>query len=152
MTLSQSIVKHIATLGPLGYIPIAPGTFSSLLAVLFVALLKPSNPSYIIIIIFTLTIGVVSADIAEKLFGIKDCQHIVIDEFAGFFVAMLFLPQKKGYLISAFIIYRVLDILKPPPLRKIEGLSGGIGIMADDIVAGIYTNIILEVWRLLTLS
>lgn len=86
------------------------------------------------------------SDGAEKLLG-KDSGNIVIDEVCGYAVSVLFVPKTGGYLIAAFILFRLFDILKPPPIRKIEQeVPGGIGIMLDDLLAGIYANICLQIW------
>ena len=86
---------------------------------------------------------------AEKDLG-KDSGHIVIDEFCGYLTAVLFIPKTPAWLIAAFILFRIFDIFKPPPIRKVERLiPGGAGIMLDDILAGIYANICLQAWRYL---
>ena len=83
----------------------------------------------------------------EKFFGTKDSSQIVIDEIIGFWVAMLFLPYNFMMVLFAFVIFRFLDIMKPFPINRLQRIKGGTGVMIDDIVAGIYTNIIL--WLLL---
>lgn len=148
MNSYSSVLKHIATLGPVGYMPIAPGTFGTLLAVAFIAILKPPTGVYIAIMLIVLILGTLASHRAEKLFNVKDPQRVVIDEFTGYFFSMAFLPQGNAYLLSSFILFRFLDILKPPPIRKIERLSGGAGIMADDLIAGFYTNVILQIWKI----
>ena len=86
---------------------------------------------------------------AEKVLDEKDSKKIIIDEFIGFYVAVLFLPKTPGFAIAAFLLFRFFDILKPLFISKLEKtLSNGLGIMADDILAGIYTNIVLQVWIL----
>ncbi|HAM52279.1 MAG TPA: phosphatidylglycerophosphatase A [Nitrospiraceae bacterium] len=149
--LKQFILKNIATLCFVGYIPIAPGTFGSLVAMLIFASLKPGNTAAISLLLFTVLIGTFSAQQAEKLMNEKDSRHIVIDEFAGYAVSVLFLPPVTSYYITAFLLFRFFDILKPPPIRNVERiLSGGIGIMADDVMAGVFTNALLQIWKILT--
>jgi len=146
----NSHLKHIATLGFIGYMPFAPGTFGTLAALVFMVILKPSLPSHIILTVFFIITGIVSSDKTEKLFGEKDSRHIIIDEFAGYTVSLLFLPLSWGYIIAAFVLFRLFDILKPPPLRRLEDFfNGGFGIMADDIGAAVYTNLLLQLWKLL---
>ncbi len=71
--------------------------------------------------------------------GIEDDQHIVIDEVAGYLVTMLPLPPTPGFLLAGFIVFRILDTWKPPPIRTIdERVGGGFGVMADDLLAGVY--------------
>jgi phosphatidylglycerophosphatase A len=142
----DSILKYTATLGFIGYLPSAPGTFGTLFAFLIFILLKPSAFLHMLILLIIIPIGILSAHRAEMLLDDKDSRHIVIDEFCGYFFSMICIPFSVGYSLIAFFLFRVFDILKPFPIRKIESfLSGGIGIMADDIMAAIYTNMILQV-------
>ena len=146
----MTILKYIATLGFIGYLPFAPGTFGTLAAVFFMVALKPSVLLHIALTVFFIIAGIVSSNKAEKLFGEKDSRHIIIDEFAGYTASLLFLPLSWGYIIAAFVLFRLFDILKPPPLRRLEDFfNGGFGIMADDIGAAVYTNLLLQLWKLL---
>lgn len=146
-TFFQSLLKHIATLGFIGYLPFAPGTWGTLAGLIFVIFANPSIPVHLAFIIAVAVIGVVASDTAEKIIGEADSGHIVIDEFAGYLVSVSFLPHTYGYLIAGFLLFRIFDILKPFPIRTLErALKGGAGIMADDILAGIFTNVILQVW------
>jgi phosphatidylglycerophosphatase A len=79
----------------------------------------------------------------------KDSKKIIIDEFIGFYVSVLYLPKTLGFAVAAFLLFRFFDILKPLFISKVEKtLSSGLGIMADDIMAGIYANIVLQIWLL----
>jgi phosphatidylglycerophosphatase A len=149
LKLSDSACKNIATLGPVGYIPKAPGTAGTAAALLLLFLIKPSAPVFLLLILGATVLGVMVSDRAEKILKDKDSSHIVIDEAAGYLFAMAFLPQTVGYLIAAFILFRIFDILKPGPIKKLQYLSGGAGVMADDIAAGITANVILQLWRIL---
>jgi phosphatidylglycerophosphatase A len=149
--LRQCILRNVATLGFVGYLPIAPGTFGSLVAMSVFAFLKPGNGAAVSLVAIIVLIGTLSAHHAEKLLHEKDSGHIVIDEFAGYALSVLFLPPVTSYYIAAFFLFRFFDILKPPTIRNIERiLSGGIGIMADDVMAGVLTNALLQIWKLLT--
>ncbi len=140
------ISRFFATLFFIGYIPFAPGTFGSLFAVVFIGVLKPDISLHIIIVVIGFFIGIISSDYAERYFDKEDCSCIVIDEFIGYLVSVLFIPLTFNYLIGAFFLFRFLDILKPVPIRYIERtFKGGLGIMIDDIAAGIITNIILQI-------
>jgi len=144
----RAILKHIATLWFIGYLPIAPGTFGSLFALALFILLKPTLPAHLVLILLIGTIGVISSHIAEIFLNERDSGHIVIDEVCGYFVSVLFLPYSLGYAVAAFFLFRFFDILKPFPIRQIESaMKGGIGIMTDDILAGIYANAILQIWN-----
>ena len=142
------VLKHIATMGFIGYFPFAPGTFGSLAALSFFILLKPSPFIHIIILSVVLPISIISSQHAEKFFNSKDSKHIVIDEFCGYLVSVFLVPF--SYALSAFLLFRFFDILKPFPIKKIESLlGGGLGIVADDIMAALYTNLILQIWKLI---
>lgn len=149
--VGQLLLKYIATLGPIGYLPVAPGTFGSLAALALFVAIRPS----VIVIFFMLSavivVGIFTAYHTERLLNEKDSKHIVIDEFGGFIVSVLSLPPDVPYYLAAFLLFRFFDILKPPPVRYIEkSLPGGVGIMADDLMAGLYANVLLQLWKFLT--
>jgi phosphatidylglycerophosphatase A len=144
------ILKYIATLGFIGYLPVAPGTFGSLVSFAIFILLKPSIFIHIFLLFLIVPIGVISSYHAERLLNDKDSKHIVIDEFCGYLFSVLFIPFSTRSALIAFFLFRFFDILKPFPIKKIESsLSGGKGIMADDIVAALYTNLSLQIWKLI---
>jgi len=150
--LISVVLKNLATLGFIGYLPFAPGTFGTVVAVIFFALLKPPLLLHFFLLIVITAVGGVASDRAEKILSEKDSSHIVIDEFAGYGLSILSLPLTLPYIIAAFLLFRFFDILKPPPIRWIEKvLPGGAGIMADDLMAGIYANVslnvLLQVWK-----
>jgi phosphatidylglycerophosphatase A len=139
------ILKNIATLGFIGYLPGAPGTFGSLCACVVFILISPSIPFHIIFLSACIIIGCISAHYAEQILQVKDSQHIVVDEFCGYFLAVLLVPFSVTYAVIAFFFFRLFDILKPFPIRSAEiSLPGGIGIVADDLIAGLYTNIVMQ--------
>lgn len=141
--------KSIATVFFIGYIPLAPGTFGSLAGLTFIWIFKPDFLQQIVILIAGFIIGIFSSQVIEKISETKDSKHIVIDEFVGYMASIIFLPLTTGYIIAAFFLFRFFDILKPPPIRNLERMfSGGIGVMIDDLAAGIITNIILQIFRL----
>jgi len=149
MKIVQFMSKIIATVFFIGYIPFAPGTFGSLAGLAFIWTFKPNAFWQVIILVSGFIIGALSSSMAEKDFKEKDNKRIVIDEFVGYIASVMFLPFTAGYLAAAFFLSRFLDILKPLPIRNVERMfSGGIGVMIDDLLAGIFTNIILQVWRL----
>jgi len=143
--------KFISTVGFIGYMPFAPGTFGTLAGLVFMVVFKPSFPAHLALTVFFIIIGIIASWHFEKLSGEKDPKHIVIDEFAGYLVSLLYLPMNWKYMIAAFILFRVFDIIKPPPIKKMETMfKGGFGVMADDIGAAIYTNLLLQAWRFLS--
>ena len=146
----NNILKFIATLGVIGYLPIAPGTWGTAAGLVFVLLLKPSATSYAALIVFGFLLGTVASTAAERVIGRTDSGHIIIDEFIGFLVSVIFVPQTYSYFIAAFFLFRFFDILKPFPIRQAErGLKAGLGVMTDDVLAGVYTNVILQMWRII---
>jgi len=147
--LLNHIYHIIATVGFSGYFRFAPGTVGTAIAGLFIFFLRPSDLSLLLIIPPLFIIGVLASHSTEKILG-KDSGHIVIDEFCGYFISVLFVPKSAGYLIAAFFLFRFFDILKPPPVRNAENyFSGGAGIMLDDVMAAIYTNLFLQAWNYL---
>jgi phosphatidylglycerophosphatase A len=142
----DKIAKQIATLGFIGFMPIAPGTFGTFAALTVFLLLKPSLHLLSVILFLIIPVGIISSHIAERVLNEKDSRHIIIDEFCGYFLSVLFVPVSFGYALAAFFLFRVFDILKPFPIRKTEKLKGGLGIMADDLMAALYTNVMLQIW------
>ncbi len=134
-----SIPLFLATAGFTGHIPLLAGTLASLEGVLL-SLIVNSNPWLkAMVLIVALISGTYLAGRVEKISGIKDNHSIVIDEVIGAIVATFFLPPRIWLWIFAFIAFRAFDWLKPFPIRRIEKLRGGIGIVADDVLAGLYS-------------
>ncbi|WP_291321069.1 phosphatidylglycerophosphatase A [Desulfonatronospira sp.] len=138
----QSFGKNLATLGPIGHLPVAPGTWGSLAAViaapwLFIPL---SIPVKILVLAGLFILGSWACSIAEKEFGGKDPGQAVIDEFLGQWVTFLLLATPDIILlVCGFFLFRFFDILKPWPVRSSEKwLPGGSSVMLDDLLAGIY--------------
>jgi phosphatidylglycerophosphatase A len=100
-------------------------------------------PSLIVTLLITL-LGIWSSNVVSKIWG-KDPARVVIDEVAGMCISLLFVPVTIKYVIAALILFRFFDIAKPLFIRKLEKLPGGWGIMLDDVLAGIYANILLQI-------
>jgi len=124
---------------------VVPGTCGSLLTFILVWLFVPQG-FYLLggIAILVFLVSLWSATGAERVFG-KDNRKIVIDEGCGMLISFLFLPKRFFLYILAFVIFRGLDIIKPPPAKDCEKLEGGLGVTLDDVVAGIYTNLIMQI-------
>ncbi len=133
----------ISTVLGIGYIPRIPGTAASLAAVLVFLFVRDERAVLFIALVSTL-LGFAAAGRAEKIFNKKDDQRIVIDEFAGMMLSLLFIPFDLKFIIPAFILFRVMDILKPFPAHRLQSLDGSLGIMLDDIVVALYTNAIIR--------
>lgn len=139
----------IATGFGLGYSPIISGTVGTLGGIiLFWIFHRLPWPLYLATLIAFSFLGIWSADRAERVFQKKDSGYIVIDEIVGFLVAVFLIPWKWPLVVMAFFLFRVMDILKPFPLRSAEKLPGGLGVMLDDIGAGIYTNVLLQIVKI----
>lgn len=148
--------NFIATGFGSGYSPIAPGTAGALLAMLiwWVYSLLFSNSisipilTFIIVTVFTI-VGIWSSCVVEKYWG-EDPSRVVVDEMVGTWIALLAVPEGAhwGYMLAAFVLFRFFDIVKPFGVRKMENLPSGFGIMADDILAGIYGFIVIYLYRL----
>jgi phosphatidylglycerophosphatase A len=135
-----------------GYGPIAPGTWGSVPGLAFAWGLDRFAGRWAVVggAFFFALAGVWAAGRAEVLLGEKDPGRVVVDEIAGQMVALLFLPVTARLLLGAFLLFRVLDVLKPWPAHRLEDLPGGSGIMADDLMVGLYANLILQalaLWR-----
>ncbi len=145
----NTVLTYTATIGFIGFIPFAPGTIGSLFAAASFFLIDLSVSAHFFIIIITTLLGVYASSVAERVLQEKDSGKIIIDEFAGFYVAVFYIPKTLGFIIAAFLLFRFFDILKPLFISKIEKtLNSGLGIMADDILAGIYTNLVLQIFML----
>lgn len=145
-SLSREITIFIAQGAYAGRFPFAPGTAGTAAAVPLYLLLKGLPPAgYLIVCLVAVAIAVVTAGAAEKLLGQKDAPSIVIDEIAGYLVAMALLPSNWPFIISGFFLFRLFDIIKPFPLKRLQDLHGGPGVVLDDIGAGVYTNLVLQI-------
>ncbi len=129
-----------------GYSPIAPGTLGTLIAIpVYYFLSEIPSPLYEITLIGFFFLSVWIAENAETFFGKKDDPRIVIDEVIGFLITMLWIPKTTRFIIIGFFLSRFFDILKPFPIRRLERrLKGGFGVVLDDVMAGVYANIVLH--------
>lgn len=140
------LALFIATCGYLGYVPVAPGTFGSA-AGLVVFYAVRSTGSYgveaaAIIVLFAL--GIWSGTIAERYLGDVDPAPVVLDEVVGILVTLAFLPVNATGAVVGFLVFRLLDVVKPWPSSKFERLPGGLGVMADDGVAAVYSHLAMR--------
>lgn len=136
----------MATWGGLGRLPRAPGTFGTLGAIPFVAFLAILGPyAYLLSSLFFIFIAILICQAYEDLSGQHDCSEVVIDEVAGYLLAMTWLPVTWQSVLASFVLFRLLDAVKPYPINKLDHeVGGGFGVVADDLVAGLLTNIVLQ--------
>ncbi|MCJ7617062.1 MAG: phosphatidylglycerophosphatase A [Desulfobacterales bacterium] len=146
MTFREKSVMVLATGCFAGYIPFAPGTFGSIVGLPFCFLLSKTKLSVaILFILIFIFFAIWISNRAEKILKQNDPGCIVIDEIAGIMVTFLGLPFNTITVIAGFLIFRFFDILKPFPIRSMEKkLAGGTGIVMDDLLAGVYSNIALR--------
>ena len=127
-----------------GYVPWAPGTAGSFCALLVFYLIPLADVYWMVLTAILFGAGLWSSAWIEKDLGIKDPPQVVIDEWVGQWAALLFLPRSGLILLLGFLIFRIMDILKPFPARNSQVLKGGWGIMIDDVIAAVYTNITIR--------
>src|ERR671931_2776946 len=134
----------IATVLGIGYIPVAPGTLGSAAGLLVWAIVPQSAAAQGVAIAVVFVVGAWSGSIAEDHFGTTDPRQVVIDEVMGMLITLFLNPVGWAGAAGAFLLFRVADIVKPFPANRLEGLPGGIGVMADDGMAAIYANLALR--------
>ncbi|HSB33419.1 MAG TPA: phosphatidylglycerophosphatase A [Nitrospirota bacterium] len=145
-SVSRAVVLFIAQGAYSGKSPFAPGTAGTAVAILlFLGVRNLSPVSYGTLCVVLCIIGTWTADEAELILGRKDHPSIVIDEIAGYLISLFLVPPTWGFVIAGFFLFRFFDIVKPWPLYGLQQIRGGLGVMLDDIGAGIYTNIALQI-------
>jgi phosphatidylglycerophosphatase A len=144
------LILLIATGVGAGYSPVIPGTAGTLIAVpIFLILSLIPSPVYEITLLAFFFLAIWSSEKAQGYWGVKDDRRIVIDEIMGFLITMFWVPGNVLSVIIGFFLFRFFDIVKPPPIRRLENLRGGYGVVLDDVLAGVYANIILRLIQLI---
>ncbi|MCD6319785.1 MAG: phosphatidylglycerophosphatase A [Candidatus Desulfofervidaceae bacterium] len=148
----REIIKRLclglATGVGVGYLPGAPGTCGTLLAVAIYYFLPKDPVKYLLFLLMITLAGVYASSQAAKHFRKPDPSQVVIDEMAGFWLTMWTLPPTWLNITWGFILFRFFDIVKPFPLKQAEKIKGGTGIMLDDLLAGIYSLGLLKLYHL----
>ena len=145
--IREKCVVLLATGCYAGYIPIASGTFGTLVGIPLCYFLSRLGllEGMLFIVVFAGSAVWISGE-AESVFKKKDSGLIVIDEMAGFLVTLFLIPWTAKSVVSGFFLFRLMDIAKPFPIRRLEAkLPGGWGVVGDDVLAGIYANVALRV-------
>ena len=144
--LMQRLGLFISTCGYLGYVPVAPGTFGSAagLAVFYAVRSTGSVGVELAAIVVLFAIGVWSGTVAEHHFGGIDPGPVVLDEVVGMLITLALLPVNATGAMTGFLVFRVLDVVKPWPSAGFEKLPGGLGVMADDGMAAVYGNLVMR--------
>lgn len=127
-----------------GYAPVAPGTFGSALGLALWAVLPASLAAQATALAAVVVIGSWSGTVAERHFGRSDPGQVVVDEVAGMLLTLFLVPVGWAGACLGFLLFRLSDIVKPYPANRLERLPGGVGIMADDLMAGVYANVALR--------
>ena len=143
----KNLAKIISTFFYAGLAPKAPGTWGTVAAIPLVFILNQAGPFWIMgFVLFFLPVAIWACQVYQQEVGGDDPQSVVIDEVLGYAITMTWLPGTWQAYVAGFILFRILDITKPYPIGKIDRqVKGGLGVMLDDIAAGIIANIVLQI-------
>ncbi len=142
--------KLVASVGGIGYIKKGGGTAAAVLVCViyfFIPAGYLTDVRQFFLLVVVTTIGIWSGNVVDGFWG-KDSSKVVIDELAGMMISLLFIPLTWKYILAALILFRFFDIAKPLYIRKMEKLPKGFGVMADDVLAGLYSLILMQVIRI----
>ncbi|MFH1790804.1 MAG: phosphatidylglycerophosphatase A [Candidatus Omnitrophota bacterium] len=136
--------KLVATCFGVGYLPVMPGTWASLAALPVYVVLRDYPAAYAAVTGLAIVSGFLVAGQAEKAFARRDPGEIVIDEFSAQLAVFLYVRFTVPALVAGFLVFRLLDVLKPWPIRKLQDLPGAPGIMLDDVAAAVVSGIVVR--------
>lgn len=144
--MTKKLLLLIATFFNIGKVSKAPGTVATLATIPLWWILAQTGPLiYMTLVVLMVPLGIVAAQAYEAQSAVHDSKEIVIDEVVGFLITMTWLPMTWQSLVLGFILFRFFDIVKPPPIRQLDKqVGGGVGVMADDVAAGLVSSIILQ--------
>lgn len=143
MTLA-SLALALATCFGVGYVSFAPGTFGSAAGLLLWAVLPQSATTGAVVIAMLFAVGAWSGGVVEGHLRVTDPAPVVIDEVMGMLVTLFLNPVGWPGAMAGFVLFRIFDVIKPPPANRLEHLRGGFGVMADDFMAAVYANLVLR--------
>jgi phosphatidylglycerophosphatase A len=140
----------LAAWGPCGYVPVAPGTAGTLGAIpLFWALRHLPAGLYLLTVAAFIALAIAAATVAGRYWKVVDASPIVIDEVAGYLVTMALVPWSWETAVAGFVLFRVFDVLKPWPANALDRVKNGVGVVMDDVAAGVWSWIVLQCAMLL---
>jgi phosphatidylglycerophosphatase A len=142
--VNRSISLAIATALGIGYIPVAPGTFGSIVGLGVWMLVPASASAQALAIVILFAAGSMAGSVAEHHFGRTDPRQVVVDEVMGMLLTLFLAPVGLKGAFLGFLLFRATDVIKPWPANRLERLPGGVGVMADDAMAAIYANLALR--------
>ncbi len=141
----QTLGVFLATCGYVGYVPVAPGTAGSLVGLALFYVLRPFGPWVeLAAIAVTFAVGVWAGSVAERHWQRTDPGPVVIDEVLGMLITLCWLPVTATGAVVGFLVFRILDVVKPWPAARFEALPGGLGVMADDAMAAVYGHLLMR--------
>lgn len=146
------LARLVATAGGLGDAPVAPGTVTSLPVALAVWWIAPGPAGLLALTAAVTVVGIWAAGREEARVGVRDPSTIVVDEVAGMLVALVAVPAGLGWALAAFFLFRAFDVWKPWPIDRLQDLPGGWGVVSDDLLAGVYANLLLQLAHLVLLA
>jgi phosphatidylglycerophosphatase A len=146
-TPTERVAVGVATVGGVGFVPGAPGTVASTLTAIALWLVPSSRGTVLLALVAVVMVGTIASHVAERALGGQDPGAIVVDEVAGVLVSVLLDPSSALILAIGVLLFRLFDIAKPFPVDAAQRLPGGLGVMADDLVAGLYALGLLGVTR-----
>ncbi|PIE00975.1 MAG: phosphatidylglycerophosphatase A [Thiothrix nivea] len=153
-TVLKSPVHFLAFGLGSGLSPKAPGTVGTLAAIPLYLLLMPLSPAYyLLVVLLAAGLGIWLCGQSAQLLGVHDHGGIVWDEFVGFWITMFMAPAGGWWIVLGFVLFRLFDIWKPWPIRVIDRkVDGGLGIMLDDMLAGVFALLVLQLIALIVAS
>jgi phosphatidylglycerophosphatase A len=138
----------------IGYLPVAPGTWASLVTILIIWWASRDIGLMIVVLVGLFILGIWAGNFIEQILNMKDPSCFVLDEVLGMGIALIGIEKNAYYFLMTFFLFRLFDIWKPFPISRLEKLPGGWGIMIDDLIAGIYANLWMEfaIWLVRSVS
>jgi phosphatidylglycerophosphatase A len=144
--MSDKLIKICSTVFYVGYFPLASGTAASAVGAVLAYFLHKQSVWYVAVLLAITGLGFLTSGKMEKIEGKKDPGSIVIDEVAGMMISFFMIPFSSwAIVLTTFFLFRAFDMFKIYPSNKLEDLGGSTGVMIDDIVAGIYTNLVMQI-------